>query len=131
MLDKITVHSLHAKFPSGTFLINVRYLTNCSVNHGEVTGSLRHNILGSIPAILLARRAVDVSFHGLGTDLLHGFRVAENIGFSAIMVRSLIDEAKGLYLQYAFKAAQSQKRILFSNNHNRLCSKKGTANISI
>ncbi|HDC4362143.1 TPA: GNAT family N-acetyltransferase, partial [Enterobacter hormaechei] len=48
-------------------------LATGSVNHVEVTGSLRRNMPDPIPVIILARLAVDVSFHGkgLGADLLH------------------------------------------------------------
>lgn len=76
-------------------------LATGSVNHTEATGNLRRNMPDPIPVIILARLAVDLSFHGkgLGADLLHDavlrcYRVAENIGVRAIMVHALTEEAK-------------------------------------
>lgn len=48
-------------------------LATGSVNHTEATGNLRRNMPDPIPVIILARLAVDLSFHGkgLGADLLH------------------------------------------------------------
>lgn len=73
-----------------------------------------------IPVIILARLAVDVSFHGkgLGADLLHDavlrcYHVAENIGVRAIIVHMLTEEAKGFYLHHGFKASPTQERTLF------------------
>lgn len=73
-----------------------------------------------IPVIIIARLAVDVSFHGkgLGTDLLHDavlrcYRVAENIGVRAIMVHALTEGAKRFYLHHGFKSSQIQERTLF------------------
>lgn len=70
-------------------------LATGSVNHTETTGRLRRNMPDPIPVIILARLAVDVSLHGkgVGADLLHDavlrcYRVAENIGVRAIMVRA-------------------------------------------
>jgi len=95
-------------------------LATGSVNHVEATGSLRRNMPDPTPVIILARLAVDVSFHGkgLGADLLHDavlrcYRVAENIGVRAIMVHALTEEVKSFYLHHGFKASQTQKQTLF------------------
>lgn len=95
-------------------------LATGSVNHVEATGKLRRNMPDPIPVIILARLAVDVSFHGkgLGADLLHDavlrcYRVAENIGVRAIMVHALTEEAKRFYLHHGFQASQTQERTLF------------------
>lgn len=95
-------------------------LATGSVNHAEVTGSLRRNMPDPIPVIILARLAVDLSFRGkgLGADLLHDavlrcYRVAENIGVRAIMVHALNEQAKEFYLNHGFKASQMQDRTLF------------------
>lgn len=73
-----------------------------------------------IPVIILARLAVDASFHGqgLGADLMHDavlrcYRVAESIGVLTIMVHALTEKAKGFYLHHSFKASQTQERTLF------------------
>lgn len=95
-------------------------LATGSVNHTEVTGSLRRNMPDPIPVIILARLAVDFSYRGkgLGADLLHDavlrcYRVAENIGVRAIMVHALTDEAKRFYIHHGFTASQTQERTLF------------------
>lgn len=95
-------------------------LATGSVNHTEVTGSLRRNMLGPIPVIILARLALDFAFRGkgLGADLLHDavlrcYRVAENIGVRAIMVHALTDEARRFYIHHGFTASQIQERTLF------------------
>lgn len=95
-------------------------LATGSVNHVEVTGSLRRNMPDPIPVIILARLAVDFSFRGqgLGADLLHDavlrcYRVADNIGVRAIMVHALTEEAKNFYLHHGFKASKTQERTLF------------------
>lgn len=73
-----------------------------------------------IPAMILARLAVDVSFRGkgLGADLLHDvvlrcYRVAVNIGVRAIMVHALTEQAKEFYLHHGTKASHTQERTLF------------------
>lgn len=95
-------------------------LATGSVNHIEATGNIRRNMPDSIPVIILARLAVDLSFHGkgLGADLLHDavlrcYRVSENIGVRAIMVHALTDKARRFYLHHGFKASQTQERTLF------------------
>jgi GNAT superfamily N-acetyltransferase len=95
-------------------------LATGSVNHVEATGNLRRNMPDPIPVIILARLAVDITFHGqgLGADLLHDavlrcYRVAENIGVRGIMVHALTDEAKAFYIHHGFKVSQTQARTLF------------------
>ncbi|EAM2863159.1 GNAT family N-acetyltransferase [Salmonella enterica] len=95
-------------------------LATGSVNHTEATGNLRRNMPDPIPVIILARLAVDLSFHGkgLGADLLHDavlrcYRVAENIGVRAIMVHALTEEAKNFYIHHGFKSSQTQQRTFF------------------
>ena len=95
-------------------------LATGSVSHADATGSLRRNMPDPIPVVILARLAVDVSFHGqgLGADLLHDavlrcYRVAENIGVRAIVVHALTGEAKAFYLHHGFKLSRTQDRTLF------------------
>lgn len=95
-------------------------LATGSVNHTEATGGLRRNMPDPIPVIILARLAVDVTFHGkgLGADLLHDavlrcYRVAENIGVRAIMVHALTEEAKQFYIHHGFIPSLTQHRTLF------------------
>ncbi len=73
-----------------------------------------------IPVIILARLAVNKTFHGrgLGADLLRDavlrcHHLAENIGVRAIMVHALTESAKHFYLHHGFKASSAQDKILF------------------
>lgn len=91
-----------------------------SVTHAIAPGGLRRNMPDPIPVIILARLAIDVSYHnkGLGADLLRDAvlrtcRVAENIGVRAIMVHALSDAAEKFYLRYGFKPSATQERTLF------------------
>lgn len=75
-----------------------------------------------IPAIILARLAVDAGYHGkgLGADLLHDAvlricRVAENIGVRAIMVHTLSDAAKQFHLHYGLCSQPLKKKRFFSD----------------
>lgn len=95
-------------------------LATGNVNHAEATGSLRRNMPDPIPVIILARLAVDVSYHGigLGADLLRdailrAYRVAENIGVRAMVVQALTEQAKRFYLHHGFRESGKQERTLF------------------
>ncbi|MBI6529002.1 GNAT family N-acetyltransferase [Proteus vulgaris] len=95
-------------------------LATGSVNHSEAINHIRRNMPDPIPVIILARLAVDKTFHGrgLGADLLRDavlrcYHVAENIGVKAIMVHALTENAKHFYLHNGFKASATQERTLF------------------
>lgn len=95
-------------------------LATGSVTHTVATGSLKRNMPDPIPVIILARLAVDASFHGkgLGADLLHDAvlricRVAENIGVRAVMVHALSNSAKQFYLHHGFTPSITQENTLF------------------
>jgi GNAT superfamily N-acetyltransferase len=60
-----------------------------------------------VPCILLARLAVDKSFHGQGLGkflfrdaLLRAYRAHEQIGGRAFLVHAMDDEAKAFYIRY-------------------------------
>lgn len=104
----------------GTEMMVYYLISATDLEHAEATGNLRRNMPDPIPVIILARLAVDLSFHGkgLGADLLHDavlrcYRVAENIGVRAIMVHALTEEAKNFYIHHGFKPSQTQQRTLF------------------
>ncbi|MEQ4922415.1 GNAT family N-acetyltransferase [Proteus hauseri] len=95
-------------------------LATGSVNHTEAMRHIRRNMPDPIPVIILARLAVDISFHGkgLGADLLRDavlrcYHVAENIGVKAIMVHALTENAKQFYLYNGFKISSTQENTLF------------------
>lgn len=95
-------------------------LATGSVTHAIATGSLKRNMPDPVPVIILARLAVDASYHGtgLGADLLHDAvlricRVAENIGVRAVMVHALSTAAKQFYLHHGFTPSTTQENTLF------------------
>lgn len=102
------------------YVVGYYSLATGSVNHTEAINSIRRNMPDPIPVIILARLAVDISFHGkgLGADLLRDavlrcYHVAENIGVKAIMVHALTENAKQFYIHNGFKASSTQKNTLF------------------
>jgi GNAT superfamily N-acetyltransferase len=83
-----------------------------SVFHGEATSRARRNMPEPIPAVLLARLAVDRRWQGrgLGGDLLRdaSLRVvaaADVIGVRVLLVHALTDAAKVFYERFGFKAS--------------------------
>lgn len=70
---------------------------------------VRRNMPDPVPAIVLARLAVDQSLQnrGLGADLLHdavlrALRAAQEIGARVLLCQALNDHAKGFYLRHGF-----------------------------
>jgi predicted N-acetyltransferase YhbS len=83
-----------------------------SVLHTVATGKVRRNMPDPVPALLLARLAVDQAWHGkgLGADLLSNavLRVigaAETIGVRAILVHAISDDAKAFYEKHGFRSS--------------------------
>ena len=83
-----------------------------SVLHTAATGKVRRNMPDPVPALLLARLAVDRAWHGkgLGADLLsdavsRAIGAAETIGVRAILVHAISDEAKAFYEKHGFVMA--------------------------
>jgi GNAT superfamily N-acetyltransferase len=81
-----------------------------SVLHTAATGKVRRNMPDPVPALLLARLAVDRAWHGkgLGADLLsdavsRAIGAAETIGVRAILVHAISDEAKTFYEKHGFR----------------------------
>jgi GNAT superfamily N-acetyltransferase len=80
-----------------------------SVLHTAATGKVRRNMPDPIPALLLARLAVDRAWQGkgLGADLLsdavsRSIGAAQTIGVRAILVHAISDEAKAFYERHGF-----------------------------
>jgi predicted N-acetyltransferase YhbS len=81
-----------------------------SVLHSAATGKVRRNMPDPVPALLLARLAVDQAWHGkgLGADLLsdavsRAIGAAETIGVRAILVHAISDGAKTFYEKHGFR----------------------------
>jgi predicted N-acetyltransferase YhbS len=83
-----------------------------SVLHTAATGKVRRNMPDPVPALLLARLAVDQAWHGkgLGADLLsdavsRAIGAAETIGVRAILVHAISDGAKAFYEKHGFRSS--------------------------
>ena len=87
-----------------------------------VPGAVRRNAPSPIPCLLLARLAVDRSMQGrnLGRRLFQDAlwrtaRVADDIGFRALLIHARDDEARAFYLRMtaSFKESPSDSRHLY------------------
>ncbi|HEX7300168.1 MAG TPA: GNAT family N-acetyltransferase [Solirubrobacteraceae bacterium] len=72
-----------------------------------------------VPAILLARLAVDLAFQGQGLGvgllndaLLRSLTVAEEIGIRVVLVHAQNDRAKTFYEQYGFEESPTDRKHL-------------------
>jgi predicted N-acetyltransferase YhbS len=83
-----------------------------AVHHQDATRSIRQNMPGPIPVMVLARLAVDIRTQGmqLGAGLLRdavdrSLAVAKNTGVRALLVHALHERAKEFYLYFGFQAS--------------------------
>ena len=83
-----------------------------AVHHQDATRSIRQNMPGPIPVMVLARLAVDIRTQGmqLGAGLLRdaidrSLAVANNTGVRALLVHALHERAKQFYLYFGFQAS--------------------------
>lgn len=87
-------------------------LATASVTHSDVTGRTRRNMPDPIPAVILARMAVDEKYrgHGLGSALLLSaiqttMAAAETVGIACLLVHAKDEEARRFYLHFDFEAS--------------------------
>jgi len=83
-----------------------------AVHHQDATRSIRQNMPGPIPVMVLARLAVEIRTQGmqLGAGLLRdavdrSLAVAKNTGLRALLVHALHERAKQFYLYFGFQAS--------------------------
>lgn len=91
-----------------------------AVAHQDVSSAIRRNMPNPIPALLLARLAVDVRVRGLrlGAALLRdavqrAATVAQHAGVRALVVHALNERAKEFYERHGLKASSKQPMLLF------------------
>ena len=94
-------------------------LANGALARRDALGAVRRNMPDPIPAMVLARFAVDVSFQGMGIgrELLRDavsrtLAAAEIAGIRAIVVHALNDEAKYFYVKYGFTSSKDDAFLL-------------------
>ncbi|RFC34465.1 MAG: Acetyltransferase (GNAT) domain-containing protein [Candidatus Nitrotoga sp. MKT] len=83
-----------------------------AVSHQIATSSMRRNMHGPVPVMVLARLAVDHHAQGikLGASLLQdaasrAVAVSQNTGIRALLVHALHDRAKEFYEHYGFQSS--------------------------
>jgi GNAT superfamily N-acetyltransferase len=84
-------------------------LATGAVAHAAATGRVRRNMPEPIPAMVLARLAVDRAFQksGLGSALLRDamlrtLQVAEIAGVRAVLLQAVSEQAKQFYARHGF-----------------------------
>lgn len=84
-------------------------LATGAVAHAAATGRVRRNMPEPIPAMILARLAVDGAFQksGLGSALLRDamlrtLQVAEMAGVRAVLLQAVSEQAKQFYARHGF-----------------------------
>ena len=82
------------------------------VAHRDATRSVRHNMPGPVPVLVLARLAVDTRAQGiqLGAALLQdavkrAVAVSLHAGVRALLVHALNERARRFYEHYGFQAS--------------------------
>jgi predicted N-acetyltransferase YhbS len=99
----------------GRTVVGFYSLAASSVSHADCTSSLRRNSPDPVPAILLARLAVDLSEKGtgLGQDLvrdaaLRALRVARNVAAKTLIVHALNEKVAEFYRKLGFLDLQTE-----------------------
>jgi GNAT superfamily N-acetyltransferase len=96
-------------------------LSTLSVDAGAAPEDLVKSVpYPEIPCLLIGRLALDTKEQGkgLGVRLLvaafeQALRVSDSVGFRAILVDALDDEAEGFYLKFGFRKLPGVQRRLF------------------
>jgi GNAT superfamily N-acetyltransferase len=97
---------------AGGRVVGYYSLAATSILHGAATGKARRNMPDPIPAVLVARLALDKSMqgHGHGIGLLRDavLRVAgaaQTIGVRVVLVHAISNAAKAFYERCGFRAS--------------------------
>lgn len=92
-------------------VVGYHALTVATVAHSDATGRSRTGMpRHPIPAVLLARLAVDRALQGRGLGawllrdaMLRGLKAAEHVGIRLLLVHALDDRARGFYERFGFE----------------------------
>jgi GNAT superfamily N-acetyltransferase len=97
---------------AGRCVVGYYSLAAGSLLHVFATGKVRRNMPDPVPALLLARLAVDRAWSGkgLGADLLsnailRAIGAGDSIGVRAILVHAISDTAKSFYEKHGFRSS--------------------------
>jgi len=90
-----------------------------SIAHTEVNSKMRRNMPDPIPAVILARLAVDKHWQGKGLGysllqdaLLRCHAAASYIGAKVLLVHALSESAKRFYEYFGFRSSPIDDRVL-------------------
>jgi GNAT superfamily N-acetyltransferase len=96
----------------GRRVVGYYSLAATSIEHSVATGRTRRNMPDPVPAVLLARLAIDVRHQGegLGAELLidavkRTLHAGKSIGIRAILVHAISEAAKRFYEKFGFRAS--------------------------
>lgn len=91
-----------------------------NVVRSEAPGKLRRNMPDPLPVMVLGRLAVDVRYKKLGIGrgllkdaVLRADKINQNVGFRALMVHALDEEARAFYETYGFLRSPHDEWTLF------------------
>ena len=94
-------------------------LANGAIAHSDVRGRIRRNMPDPIPAVILARMAVDEKHRGsgLGSSLLQSaiettLAAARTIGIVCLIVHAKDEDAQSFYLHFDFEPSPTDPRHL-------------------
>jgi GNAT superfamily N-acetyltransferase len=105
---------------SGLRVIGYYALAAGAVERARSPGRIARNMPDPIPVFVLARLAVDRTFHGrglgsglLGDALKRSLGASREIGARAVLVHAIDDDAVRFYLQYGFRPFPTYARTLY------------------
>ncbi|MBN7332405.1 GNAT family N-acetyltransferase [Mycobacteroides abscessus] len=95
-------------------------LSSTAVLRSDMPGRVRRNMPDPIPAILLARLAVDRKTQGMGLGgsllrdaILRTVQVSEQVGVKILLVHALHEEARTFYERFDFEPSPTDPLHLF------------------
>jgi GNAT superfamily N-acetyltransferase len=106
---------------SSTDVIGYYSIATGGVTHDEgPPSSLKRNMPNPIPVVILGRLAVDKGFQGsgIGSALLQdalrrSLSLHTQVGFAAVIVHAIDDEAKAFYIKYGMREFPRANKTLY------------------
>lgn len=94
-------------------------LSTGSICREDTPGSIRRNMPGPIPVVIIARLAVDLEYQHqrwgaklLREAILRVMLVSQSVGIRGIVVHALTDNAKAFYKRFGFIESPTQSHTL-------------------
>lgn len=103
----------------GARVVGFYSLAAAAIEHRQTASGLRRNMPDPIPAVLLARLAVDALFQkrGLGSDLLRdallrSLRAATDIGARVMLCHAIDESARDFYARHGFRPSPVEPMLM-------------------